>query len=75
MKNPKDNFKTYLCDYRYEGNVYSVEICATSFEDAEARRKALSHGKIIGVLKMNIPVNESWYYAVLNFWKALFVKV
>lgn len=72
---PNEEFEIYLCDYRYEGKIYSVEICATSFEDAEARRRALSHGKIIGVLKMSIPVNESWYYAILRFWKALFGKV
>ena len=70
-----EKFKIYLCNYRYEGKVYSIEICATSFEDAEARRKALNHGEIIGVLEMSIPVNQSLYFAILRFWKALFARV
>ena len=70
-----EEFDIYLCNYRYKGKVYSIDICATSFEDAEARRKALSNGKIIGILKMSIPVNQSLYFAILKFWKALFGKV
>lgn len=62
-------FKTYLCDYQYEGSTWSVEISATSFEDAENRLKALNHGEIVGELKLSvpIPVKQTWLERLMQW--------
>lgn len=54
--------KIYLCDYQYEDHTWSVEISATSFEDAENRLRAIRQGQIVGELKFSIPVpiKQSW---------------
>jgi hypothetical protein len=55
-------YKIYLCDYRYEGHTWSIEIHATSFEDATKRLRAIQQGEIVGELKASvfIPVSQSW---------------
>jgi len=55
-------YKIYLCDYHYEGHKWSIEISATSFEEARNRLKALRHGEIVGELKLSIPipVKQTW---------------
>ena len=53
--------KPYLCEYRHEGATWSVEIHASSFEDAENRLKALSRGKVLGEIKLTIPVMPGWF--------------
>lgn len=57
-----NEYKVYLCDYQHQGHKWSVEISAVSFEDAEQRLKALKYGKIVGELKLSIPVpaKQSW---------------
>jgi hypothetical protein len=52
--------KTYLCDYSYAGSRWAVEIVATSFEDAEARLRALSRGTVAGEIKAIIPISPTW---------------
>lgn len=52
--------KTYLCDYQYEGALWSVEIVASSFEDAERRLRALGRGKVAGEVQLVIPVPTKW---------------
>jgi hypothetical protein len=49
-------YKIYLCDYQYNGHKWSIEIPATSFEDARKRLNALRCGEIVGELKLSIPV-------------------
>lgn len=61
---PKE--KTYLCDYSYAGSRWSIEIAATSFEDAEARLRALSKGQVAGEVKAVIPVGRAW---ISRLWK------
>jgi hypothetical protein len=51
-----NNYKTYLCDYLYEGEIWSIEIKAKSFDDAAARVIAIRKGKIIGEKKASIPI-------------------
>lgn len=55
-------YKIYLCDYQYEGHTWSIEIHATSFEDATKRLRAIQQGEIVGELKASIfiPVSQSW---------------
>ena len=52
------DYKTYLCDYCYKGEQYSVEIAATSFEEAEDRRRAIARGELVGELIMSVPVGH-----------------
>lgn len=49
-------YKTYLCNYQYEGHKWSIDIVATSFEDAQKRLDALKYAEIVGELKLSIPV-------------------
>ena len=58
--------KTYLCDYSYEGTLWSVEIVASSFEDAEKRLQALSRGKVAGEVKVVIPLPTTWLTKVMT---------
>lgn len=51
-----DDYRTYLCDYYYKGDKYSVDIPATSFEEAEERRRAIGRGEVVGELMMRVPV-------------------
>lgn len=55
-------YKIYLCDYQYEGHTWSIEIHATSFEDATKRLNALRYGEVVGELKLSIPipVRQTW---------------
>jgi hypothetical protein len=55
-------YKIYLCDYQYDGYKWSIEIPATSFEDAEKRLKALRYGEVVGELKLSIPIpiKQTW---------------
>lgn len=51
-----DDFKTYLVDYRYDGAEWSLEIKATSYDDAMSRlRRAAHYGTVAGELQMKIP--------------------
>jgi hypothetical protein len=52
--------KIYLCEYRYEGIQYSIEIPAKSYEDATARLKYLSQGRVLGEVKAIIPYRIGW---------------
>jgi hypothetical protein len=48
--------KYYLCEYQYEGGRWSIEIPAESWEDAAARLKRLSYGKVVGEIQATLPV-------------------
>mgnify|MGYP001583314352 FL=1 len=53
--NAEPKFQTYLVDYPHEGAFWSLEIKATSFEDAEARVRQLQYAKVAGELKFTLP--------------------
>ena len=48
--------KYYLCDYRYEGEKWCIEIPAESWEDAKARLKRIAHADVVGEVKATVPV-------------------
>lgn len=59
-----NQYGTYLCDYKYQGKTYSVNIRASSIEDAQERLAAIiNNGKIVGELKLSIPIpiKENWF--------------
>lgn len=54
---PEPEFKTFLLDYRFNGNTWSIDLPATSWEDADARLRAiLQTGHIEGELAARIPL-------------------
>lgn len=61
-------WKVYLCDYQYEGYTWSVEIPATSFDDARKRLQAMQQGEIVGELKLSvfIPISQGWLELAKN---------
>lgn len=48
-------FETFVCEYPFQGGVWLVEIKAASWEDAEARLKAMSSGVVKGRCGADIP--------------------
>lgn len=49
-------FNTYLVDYNFNGGKWSLEIRATSEQDAMDRvRRAAAYGTVAGELMMTIP--------------------
>lgn len=52
--------RNYLCEYSYQGSRWSIEIAASSLEDAEARLRQLAGGKVLGVTQAVIPVEFGW---------------
>lgn len=65
----RNTYKTYICRYNYEGNPYSFEITAQSFEEAQKRLKCIgSNGKIDGELILAIPISTrlNWLKKILS---------
>lgn len=62
-------YKIYLCDYLYEGHKWSIEIPATSFEDARKRLIALRYGEVVGELKLSIPIpiKQTWFSRLMKW--------
>lgn len=52
--------KTFLCEYRHSGELWGIQIMASSREDAELRLKSISQGKILGEIKAVIPYKLGW---------------
>lgn len=50
-----DGFQTYLVSYRHEGQEWSLELPATSFEDARRRLSMLALGRVDGVMVAKVP--------------------
>ncbi len=72
-----NNYKTYLCSYVYEGKSWSVEIKATSFEDAENRLKALAKGKVEMevVLTIPIPIHQERFVKIKEILKLFMTNI
>jgi hypothetical protein len=49
-------YRTYLFEYFHEGSWWSVELPATSMDDAQARMNKMPLAKPVGELYANIPV-------------------
>ena len=50
-------FKQYMVSYRHDGANWTIEIPATSIEDAERRLSQLHFGRVDGEVIANIPAN------------------
>jgi len=54
-----NKYKKFLCDYTYQGNIYSIEIIAESWDEAEERLKSLRfNGRVIGEKFLEIPLGN-----------------
>ena len=53
-------YQKYLVEYAYEGSRWTVEISATSYEDARARVRRLSTAEVLGEVKATISIPENW---------------
>lgn len=50
-------YKTFVCSYKYRGLDWDISVVATSFEDAQARLRAMgTSGVVDGILYAEIPV-------------------
>jgi hypothetical protein len=52
----EDKQRYYLCDYYYEGERWSIEIPAESWEDAKARLKRMAYAEVVGEIQSTLPV-------------------
>ena len=65
-------FQTYLIDYPHAGAFWSLEIKATSFEDAAARVRQLQYAKVAGELKFRLPAGcglfaRAWVWLAMRW--------
>jgi len=57
-------FRPYLCGYGYGGAQWSIEVMATSADDAESRLRAIgAWGRVDGerMLRISLPCPTSWW--------------
>jgi hypothetical protein len=52
--------KRFLCEYRFQGSTWAIEIRATSHKEAEERLRQISQGKVLGEVKGKLPVEIGW---------------
>ena len=52
-----NGFQTYLVSYRHEGEEWTLELLASSAEDARQRLSKLVFGRVDGVLFAKLPAN------------------
>lgn len=76
MSEPQEEYKEFLCSYRYGRSQWSFEIQATSHSDAEARLKAIAQsGKVDGEIYAKIPAGKPdslwsrFVFSILNKWR------
>jgi hypothetical protein len=47
--------KQFVCEYRFDGSKWSVEVWASTLEEAEMKLRAMGKGKVLGQLAATIP--------------------
>ena len=64
-----NGYRLYTLSYPYQGSIWALTIPAQSFEDAEARLKAMTWGKVDGALSFTLPGWACWpWLADLIIW-------
>jgi hypothetical protein len=58
-----DNYKTFLCEYPFDGSIWCFEIKAASHADAEARMKQMPFAKVCGetLARVDLPPLHRWF--------------
>jgi hypothetical protein len=62
----------YIIEYPYGREQWAVLIYAESFEDAEARLKAMGWGKVKGVVVGKVPHHFGWVVRIYAWVQNLF---
>jgi hypothetical protein len=52
--------KSFLCEYKFQGSTWAIELRAESHKEAEERLEQISHGKVLGEIKTKLPVGIGW---------------
>lgn len=58
-------YKTYLCEYRFDGETWGIDIPARSAEEAKERLQRIGHGRVVGTLEGVVRVSRR--SAILEF--------
>ena len=62
MITPKSGeFRLWECSYRHLGKAWSLELWATSYEDAKERLNQIYFGKVEGMIYGKVPYRLGWF--------------
>lgn len=64
-----EDWKTFLFEYYHDGSWWTLEIPATSQEDAMDRLKKLPLAKCLGTLEMKVPVELGIFARVFCWYR------
>jgi len=64
-----EQFETHLFEYRHDGALWSLEVKATSAEDARERLLLAANGRHLGTLQMKIPVELGVFAKLICWWQ------
>ncbi len=64
-----DEYKTYACQYNFEGSKWIVEIQAKSHEEAEARLRNIGYGQVLGEVKLQMKIPVGPFQRLLRFFR------
>jgi hypothetical protein len=56
MSMSDEKWTDYACEYNYDGKRWGFSVCATSWDDARARLKAMGMGQVVGSDLIVVPV-------------------
>ena len=71
----RDTYKTFSCEYPFEGGTWCFEIMARDEAEAEARRKAIAWGKVEGEVMFTVRAPfmtrpaANLIIAIRNWWR------
>jgi hypothetical protein len=63
-----EKLNTYLFEYHHDNATWSMEIKASSEQDAQERLERMQHAKYVGVLQMKLPVELGIFARLLCWW-------
>ena len=61
--------ETHLFEYYHDGATWSIEIKASSEQDALERLEQLQHARYLGVLQATLPVEVGIFARLLCWWQ------
>lgn len=63
INNNCTEYKTWLCEYQFDGEIYGFEISAKSLQEAKLRLQQISQGRVLGSLEGTLEVtgaSDGW---------------
>lgn len=62
-----EKWTDYACEYGYDGKRWGFTVCATSWDDARARVKAMGMGQVVGsdVKTIKVPRGAGWLATII----------